>query len=1159
MGRQRSPVHVFLLCVIIALVRTETSAVAVNSDVAETNTNTASSHNAEDKRVPPKPVDSNLQQSELHAAEKGPHTTGVLDDIHENSSPDKTRTEEGYRLGHSESVTKHEDKRFMKGIDQYLYAIQSNTRETENHDDTQAENQDFNFSSKQDESASLPFQNIDDTDKEGESESGSDVKDDEKRFIKGFESYLHKASGKRLADKRFMRGSEGYTKPRDKEDDGDTEEGFGSFPDEDKRFMRGFESYMKPGGGKRDDADTTQDFDDVAFNDKRFMRGFEGYMKPHGKTDASRGNIDSYRSSDKRFMKGFESYMQKPKSGNHGKREDGSNDEDSNDLDDKRFMKGFEIYLPKREPTESHAEDVNEADLQPVHTDKRFMKGVNWYIQQHSNDNLHSQRVKRSQDTSSDWYTDSDDNSGLVDKRFLKGINPYLQMYASSLPSKRFLKGINPYLLAYTGYPSKRFLKGIDPYLQIYASGRPSKRFMRIPSLQIGGRQRETRPRVIIRSGLDDLEEHDARPLETEDLGTDKRFMRGYEHYVRPKSKGRVASKRFMKGVNPYLHMYLHPLDDKKSDVGDADGGLRYKRFLKGINPYLQMYANRFQDSKRYGGGWYESSPEKRFMKGINPYLQMYASTHQELLAEAAEKRFIKGPLLDMYISRMQGKRVRRASKGNIADKRFLKGANPYLQMYSRNGAYGQPRSDKRFMKGIDGHLINYANRHQTEASSPDKRFLKGVEQYIRHYANHPRIKRDLHNRAGGSAADVSGTAEDITTEKRFLKGINPYLQVYSGLPGEKKNEVKKPVTDKRFMKGVNEYIHMYANRPEVKRDDDSDIPSDKRFMKGIDSYLRVYSKQAQGTRQDAGDAETSDIQENPPKRFMKGINAYLQNDVNSQTDKPFFKGVDPYLMDYASFQTPKRFMRGFEQYLHKPQPKRFIKGFHAYIQNYPSQPQGKRPTEKVSKKQKGDMSEANATKPEPNSVSGFADFASLQSPNDDKKLEKKFMQGVNHYIHLHDSQVRTKRQAHSFDEDEGDRTEWGRAELDLPPEKRFLKGVNSYLRHYANYERPTRSDYEDMETAIGDSLAVQLADTAEHMMNKRKHYRHNPYHATWPNTNAATWLWISGADLPSHDQDAGEDNKYDELDEDRFQPQRQAWRGPHQATVFDNSQPWLG
>nr|KAG5710013.1 hypothetical protein BaRGS_030089 [Batillaria attramentaria] len=632
--------------------------------------------------------------------------------------------------------------------------------------------------------------------------------------------------------------------------------------------------------------------------------------------------------------------------------------------------------------------------------------------------------------------------------------------------------------------------------------------------------------------------------------------MRGFEHYLQP-------TKRFMKGVDPYIQTYLSHLQSKKSDFEDSEP--RDKRFLKGINPYLQIYASRYQD-KRYNGDWYGSSPNKRFMKGINPYLQMLASrpldkrSDFDLLDSAPEKRFIKGPLLQIVSKWLEGKQ-RETVKGIPAHKRFLKGINPYLQLYSnqlddkRYGDYYESAPDKRFMKGMDEHLMKYINLHDTgagdeegeekmEAVPADKRFLKGVDHYILHYANLPRVKRDANTDAIESKEDVTKddvTKDDITSDKRFLKGINPYLQMYASRPAmNKKSEGDKPVGEKRFMKGVNQYLQMYANRPQFKRDDgvvsDSDLSTDKRFMKGIDNYLQLYRSHPQGKR----DGHDNHL---PDKRFMKGINMYLQNYANAMPDKRFMKGINPYLRNLATLQGSKRFMRGFHPYIQtRHTNKRFMKGVNKYIQAFGSQ--GKRDSDVTLKEKERRVPDTSL--PEKN----------VSTEEAKNKPEKKFMKGVNQYIQMHSSAGRKRRQADVIDEDTIRRTEFGPLDMDLPPQKRFLKGINSYLRHYASYQRPTRSDIDDIETAVGDGLVLELADTAKDMIHKGSHSPHKTSDFKY-DQNEARWLPRASSEQLNHPRKYSLDG---DLDDDEYgsSPQkrvflsaRRSWRPSYGSRQF--------
>ena len=169
-------------------------------------------------------------------------------------------------------------------------------------------------------------------------------------------------------------------------------------------------------------------------------------------------------------------------------------------------------------------------------------------------------------------------------------------------------------------------------------------------------------------------------------------------------------------------------------------------------------------------------------MKGVDQYLLRYANRPQI-------KRVLGDEDEEDVVDDINGENA-------TAEKRFMKGINPYLQQYFNTKPQKKqyevmPEFEKRFLKGVDHYLRVYSNRPRIRRNtdeSPEKRFIKNFEYYLQ---MHEARKHD-------------GTATPellVPPGKRFMRGINKYLQNYAGT-----------VRDKRFLRGVNLYLQNYAN-----------------------------------------------------------------------------------------------------------------------------------------------------------------------------------------------------------------------------------------------------------------------------------------------------------------------------------------------------------
>ena len=675
----------------------------------------------------------NVGSDQVATAEENRFMRGVFA-YHDKSSGDSQPSERGSDDGTADGKSRNSDKakRFLKGVNPYLRQAQGK-RDEGGSDGTQTEDE-------------LELQMI----------------PSQKRFLKGVNLYLqHHSSGdpasqrqhrvKRSGDtaserteKRFLKGINPYLQR------------YASGGPTEKRFMK--IPYLMgdptPVSGSQTDevkrSDSSEDevvFDDngeeTVLTDKRFLKGMNGYL---------RGFVTG--KATKRFMKGVNPYLQAFFSRM-------GTDRINSQIRGKRFMKGINPYLKAYSQAMGN-EKMNTYELGEraygAKRGKRFLKGVNPYLQ------LYSNRWQNKR-----FGTDEDSVGRPAQKRFMKGVDQYLLQYANrpqfkrvlgdeneedvvseingenTAVEKRFMKGINPYLQQYFKTQQlkrqyeilpefeKRFLKGVDHYLRVYSN----------------------RPRI-----RRDAEE-----------SPEKRFIKNFEFYLQRHQADKPDStrpellvslgKRFVRGINPYLQNYVSALRDK--------------RFLRGVNLYLQNYNNNHRNDveKRFMRGidyYLDNQPtDKRFLKGVDPYLQSYARQQgkrddkEDSDSAKDQKQSDKSNIDEVPATASQSSTVR--------EKKFLKGANRYLLQHLK------PRS-KRQTPGVNffglsqSHPVFQTFKTDGQPAPPkEKRFMKGANPYLRAFSNAPRPSRkeydDMQNYIGDTLVTELAKTARVTEDKQ--------------------------------------------------------------------------------------------------------------------------------------------------------------------------------------------------------------------------------------------------------------------------------------------------------------------------------------------------------------------------------------------------------
>lgn len=386
-----------------------------------------------------------------------------------------------------------------------------------------------------------------------------------------------------------------------------------------------------------------------------------------------------------------------------------------------------------------------------------------------------------------------------------------------------------------------------------------------------------------------------------------------------------TANRRFRRHVDSsedelpladYSELSDYP---EQSDYTDSSDQLEFpvdKRFMRGMNPYLRPYLL--------------NAPKKRLLRGFNPY---WPSRQSHLY----DRTYFSQPY-------------------NVPEKHAYNPMNLHMPMFEYNyqNEKQDPADDSEDSDGDEDD-----EDEDSEDVTPmrlDKRFRKGLNPYLAMYSNRMPIRIN---------PTEDGESEDIVFDKRFLKGPNRYLQLYASRTAsnqkynplnwhyQKRLKASAPwdiardpslllldddgeeldfgshAVSKRFLRGFNPYLYAHASRGYFRNSQESN--TDKRF-KATD----LYQPQSPPTSQELSLVDENDEDQTVrEKRFLRGRNPYF---LELHQGKRGMKGIFPYLQSrqllidaepkeseddnevsgrVVPWPAEKRFMKGGNKYLH--------------------------------------------------------------------------------------------------------------------------------------------------------------------------------------------------------------------------------------------------